>query len=106
MTERHAITACWKQIGVWGTGECPELEKHIHCRNCPTYSLAAARVLDRTLPVEALDHWTTQLAEKKQSDEAGTQSVVIFRIHGEWLALSSGLFHEVMEVKPIHWLPH
>ncbi len=48
---RHAIRAkvpeiaiddCWNRIGVRGDGSCPELKRHIHCRNCPVYSAAAA----------------------------------------------------------------
>ena len=43
------IADCWNKIGVRGDGSCPELEKHIHCRNCPTYTAAASMLLDRDL---------------------------------------------------------
>ena len=35
---------CWNKIGVRGDASCAELERHIHCRNCPTYSAAAVRL--------------------------------------------------------------
>ena len=33
-------------------------------------------------------------------------SAVVFRLGREWLALPTHLFREVMEVRPIHSLPH
>ena len=49
-TDRR-IEDCWNKIGVWGNQECPELERVIHCRNCPVYSSAAARLLDENLQI-------------------------------------------------------
>ena len=37
-----SINDCWNRIGVRGDASCPELEQHVHCRNCPVYSAAAA----------------------------------------------------------------
>ena len=32
---------CWNKIGVSGDLSCPELNTHIHCRNCPVFAAAA-----------------------------------------------------------------
>jgi chemotaxis-related protein WspD len=106
MPEMPPRADCWNEIGIWGKNNCPELEKHVHCRNCPVYSDAAARLLDGTPPPPYLDEWTQHLSEKKQAAEPDTRSAVIFRLGTEWLALSTAIFKEVSEWKTIHSLPH
>lgn len=106
MTEAQHIEPCWRQNGVLGTRDCPRLQEHIHCRNCPTYSDAAKRSLNGTLPSDYLEQWTTRLSEKCQSAEPGVESVVIFRVCTETFALSTSFFQEVMDVQSIHSLPH
>jgi len=101
-----AIHDCWNRIGVRGDGSCAELEKHVHCRNCPTYSAAAARLLDRELPAGYRSEWTEHFARVAQEVELDTHSVLVFRIGLEWLALPVGNFLAVSELKPIHSLPH
>jgi chemotaxis-related protein WspD len=101
-----ALNDCWNQIGVRGDASCPELEKHIHCRNCPTYSAAAVRLFDRELPADYRINWTRHFAEEKQVIEREPNSVVIFRVGAEWLALPSSVFLAASEPKPIHSLPH
>ena len=39
---RAGLNDCWNKIGVRGDGSCPELARHVHCRNCPVYSASAA----------------------------------------------------------------
>lgn len=97
---------CWGSIGVQGDGTCAELATHVHCRNCPVYANAAARLLDRPLTDEYLAEATSHFAQPKQAKEADTQSVVIFRIAGEWFALPTSLFQEVASTRVIHSLPH
>lgn len=101
-----AIDDCWNRIGVAGDASCPELKQHIHCRNCPVYSAAAATLLQRDLPPGHLAAWSRHFAQKKQIEEFDTQSVVIFRISAEWIALPTSVFQEVGELRPIHSLPH
>ena len=101
-----AVNGCWNKIGVRGDASCSELEKYIHCRNCPTYSAAAVRLFDRELPDEYQSQWTRHFAKEKQVIELGTHSVVIFRVGVEWLALPTSVFLAVSEPKPIHSLPH
>jgi chemotaxis-related protein WspD len=103
---RSVINDCWNKIGVRGDSSCPELEKHIHCRNCPVYSAVAADLLDSDLPTDYLLHWTPHVAEKKRVAELDTHSVVIFRIGAEWLALPTHVFKEIGSLRVIHSLPH
>jgi chemotaxis-related protein WspD len=100
------IIDCWNKIGVHGDASCPELAKYTHCRNCPTYSAAAAELLDRDLPANHLDDWTRQVAQTKPAMQDETQSVVVFRLGPEWLALPTAVFKEIVSIRPIHSLPH
>jgi chemotaxis-related protein WspD len=106
MSNENPIHPCWKLIGVWGDGKCPELPRHIHCRNCETYADAAARLLDREPPRGYFEEWTARIAQPRQPGLAGTKSIVIFALGGEWMALPTTVFQEVAELRPIHSLPH
>jgi chemotaxis-related protein WspD len=98
---------CWNQIGVSGDGTCPELEKVIHCRNCPVYAAGGRSLLEREPPADYLREWTQALTEEKDEDKtADTLSVLIFRLGREWLALPTHVCQEVAEMRPIHTLPH
>jgi chemotaxis-related protein WspD len=66
----------------------------------------AALLLDRALPSGYLSEWTDRIADRHEYLQAGTQSVVIFRIGAEWLALPTSVFEEVAEDCPFHSLPH
>jgi chemotaxis-related protein WspD len=96
---------CWNIIGVRGDHSCPELQKHVHCRNCPVFGSAAAELLDGELPPGYLHDWTRHFARPARIEEAGTESIVLFRIGEEWLALPTRIFEEVAEERPIHSLP-
>lgn len=100
------ITDCWNTIGVHGDVSCPELEKHIHCRNCPVYMAAASVLLDRNLPPAYVDEWTHQYSQDRSVEEPSTESIVVFRIGGEWLGLPTSVFSEFADIRPIHSLPH
>ena len=100
------LNDCWNKIGVRGDGSCPELERHVHCRNCPVYSAAAAKLLDSDLPAGHLAEWTGHFAGEQKTEEAGTHSVVIFRIGAEWLGLPTAVFNEVVTLRAVHSLPH
>lgn len=97
---------CWHKIGVNGDGTCRELEQFIHCRNCPVYSSAGTRLLDRDLPANYRREWTELFSRKKPIAVPGKVSIVIFRIDTEWLALPIPVFQEVVEQRSIHSLPH
>jgi chemotaxis-related protein WspD len=85
---------------------CPELKKHIHCRNCPVYSAAATDLLNRDLPANYLDECTRHVAQQKSEAAGDTQSVVVFRIGSEWLALPTAVFKEIAGIRSVHSLPH
>ncbi|HTL17107.1 MAG TPA: chemotaxis protein CheW [Patescibacteria group bacterium] len=99
------ITACWNEIGVTGDGSCVELKSFIHCRNCPVYSAAGTRLIDRPLPANYRQEWTQYFAEENRFAETGSASVILFRIQKEWLAMPTHSFQEVAERRPIHSLP-
>ena len=101
-----AVTSCWNTIGVQGDRTCPELDVHVHCRNCPVYSDAAAALLDRPAPEAFTIDRTRHFGAPKAADERETQSVVIFRIGREWFALPTSVIAEVAERRVIHSLPH
>src|SRR3954471_12919632 len=89
--------SCWDVIGTSGDRSCPELETHVHCRNCPVFASAARVFFDRPAPEGYLAEWTQWLASTEQhtrrtSGEALAESdrdrvgVLIFRLGDEWLA--------------------
>jgi chemotaxis-related protein WspD len=100
------IVDCWNRIGVSGDRSCPELVKHVHCRNCPVYSAAGATLLNRELPADYRKDWTDHFALQTKRVTPGNLSAVIFRVGAEWLALPTSAFHEVVEYRAIHSLPH
>lgn len=97
---------CWNHIGIWGDGSCGELGQAIHCRNCPVYSSAAATLLDREIDPAYLAQSAQSIRAERQTSTRDTDSVVIFRIGAEWLALPAAVFQEVCALRPIHSLPH
>ncbi len=100
------IRACWNKIGVYGDGSCPELAKFVHCRNCTVFSNASLQLLDRPLPEDYRQAWTTHYAQKKQAAASGNVSAVLFRIAAEWLAFPTQVMQEVAEPRRVHSLPH
>jgi chemotaxis-related protein WspD len=98
--------ACWQSIGVYGSGNCRELQKFIHCRNCPVYSHSALRLLDRPLPPQYRAEWTAHFASEQRPAPPVKTSAVLFRINAEWLALPTRAFQEVAERRRTHSLPH
>lgn len=97
---------CWNRVGTSGDRTCPELEKHIHCRNCPVFEAGARAFFDRPAPPGYLDEWARVLdAEVKPSDSQDV-SLLIFRLGGEWLALATKAVVEVTAPRPVHRIPH
>jgi chemotaxis-related protein WspD len=105
-SSRSARNDCWNGIGVSGDFSCPELEKYIHCRNCPIYASAAVDLLDIDLPADHLARWTKHVAQARPLVEIDRQAMVVFRIGDEWLALPSLLFKEIANIDVIHAVPH
>ena len=103
-----AVNDCWKRIGVWGHEEprCHELERYIHCTNCPVYAETGRSLLDRPIPSGYTQEWSTQLADSANESVNSTSPMVIFRIGSEWLSLSTRVFQEVVEMRAMHRIPN
>lgn len=99
---------CWETIGVIsrGRGTCPKLEQFTHCRNCPVFTRAGRALLERDLPPGYQEEAAAALAVEKTEEPPGAESLVIFRIEREWLALPTGLLAEVVDPEKFHSLPH
>ncbi|MCP4700200.1 MAG: purine-binding chemotaxis protein CheW [Gammaproteobacteria bacterium] len=99
---------CWKRTGVWGqeTPRCPKLAEVFHCRNCEVFIQAGRSLLEREIPEGYSEEWSKVLAVEKEEERFDTISVLIFRIGGEWLALPTKLFAEIIPLQPAHSLPH
>lgn len=114
MTEQNGtepllgIDDCWNRIGVWGESaeRCHRLEAFIHCRNCPVYSTAGRHLLDRPVPEDYGQEWTSVFSTIARRKQRNSCTAFIFRAGGEWLALPSALIVEVVEMGVIHSLPH
>lgn len=99
------IHDCWNRIGVEGNGTCQELLRYVHCRNCPVYSAAGLRLLDRRLTSDYRREQTEHYAARKKLTTPAKISVLIFRLGLEWFALPSLALQEVAENRPMHSLP-
>ncbi len=97
---------CWRVVGIAGDGTCGELEGFIHCRNCPVYSRLGRSLLDRPPPPGYRTEWTSLLAKASREETSREVSVVVFRIGGEWFALRSRCFEEIVTLRSIHTIPH
>lgn len=101
---------CYNLIGIAGDRTCPELPNFIHCRNCPVYSNIGRQLLERAIPENYHHEWSNLFFEKRVESDTltttATLTVVIFRLHREWLALSTGVFQETISPTSIHTLPH
>lgn len=98
---------CWNQVGVQGDATCPRLAEVSHCRNCPVYTSAAARLLHGQPPADYLREWTVRLAQPlPRAGSTANRAFMLFRLGAEWFALPAAIFQEVAEPRPIHSLPH
>ncbi|CAH1658490.1 Chemotaxis signal transduction protein [Hyphomicrobiales bacterium] len=104
----NGISECWREIGVRGDQSCPELETHLHCRNCPTHAQIARQLLDRPLPAGYREAWTRHFAGRAETgvEDAESDTVLIFRLGAEWLSLPASACREIAEPRPVHSLPH
>src|SRR5262245_39377192 len=86
---------CWNRIGVHGDHSCPELQRVVHCQNCPVFAAAGRRFLDGPSPPGYLEEWARRLADPIQESAADLHGVLIFRLGEEWLALRVKALAEV-----------
>jgi len=97
---------CWNRIGVRGDSSCPELERYVHCRNCPVHAAGAIALLERAPEDDYVATWTRHVATMEAAADRGAESIVIFRVGAEWLALPTAVVGEVTRMLSIHSLPH
>lgn len=105
ITTGNGSADCWNRIGVWGDRSCPELVQVVHCRNCPVFAAAGRRFLDGPSPEGYLEEWTERLALPIEATATDVQSVLIFRLGDEWLALRVQVLVEVTTPRPIRRVP-
>lgn len=96
---------CWRKIGIYGDSSCERLASCVHCQNCEEYSRAAKTLFDREVATDELNQWTRQLAEQKLPEKIDRVSLLIFRVRGEWLALTTESFREAVDLRPVHSVP-
>jgi chemotaxis-related protein WspD len=96
---------CWNRIGVWGDRSCPELVKAVHCQNCSVFAAAGRRFLEGPAPPGYLEEWAERLATPPEAANGAVQSVLIFRLADEWLALPAPVLVEVADPRPVHRIP-
>ena len=96
---------CWNTIGIRGDGSCPELARLAHCQNCPVYVTAAQSLLDRDPPVEYSAAATAHFAKPRLAEQRSTESVVIFSLGLEWMALPVSAVAEIARTRQVHSLP-
>jgi chemotaxis-related protein WspD len=98
-------TDCWNQIGIRGDRSCPELAEFVHCHNCPVFAAAGRRFLDAPSPTGYLEEWADRLAAPVDETASDLESVLVFRIADERLALSVHALVEVTTPRTVHRVP-
>ena len=102
----NVLNDCWSKIGVSGDSTCPELDVHVHCRNCPVFATAARGFFDRPAPAGYLDEWAGILSAPVEPIATKDISLLIFRLRDEWLGMRTESVVEVTTPRPVHKIPH
>ncbi|WP_168795670.1 chemotaxis protein CheW [Paraburkholderia aromaticivorans] len=98
---------CWNRIGVRGDSSCERLVEYVRCLNCPVFETAAAKLLERPIPlVDLSQHDVRARAQPEQDVQGASESFLVFRVGDEWLALPTPIFKRIVQTRPIHTLPH
>jgi chemotaxis-related protein WspD len=99
---------CWNRIGVWGDKRprCSKLTTALHCRNCEIFAFAGRGMLDRGVPEGYLDEWSDVLNKQKTQHVAAYESMLVFRLGDEWIAIPTKFVKEITQMGAIHRLPH
>jgi chemotaxis-related protein WspD len=70
------------------------------------FAAAGRRFLDAPSPAGYLEEWTQRLTVPIEEAATDLQSVLIFRLGEEWMALRVGVLLEVTNWRPIRRIPH
>ena len=108
MSESLHIDDCWNRIGTRGGREkrCERLAEYGRCANCPVYSATGRRLLNRPLPDDYQRELSEIYRQPPAKKERSSRKAFVFRAGEEWLALRSSLVNEVVDMGPIHSIPH
>ena len=97
---------CWNRIGVWGDGSCPELPAAVHCHNCPIFAAAGRRFFEAAAPAGYGEEWAERLAAPMDESAGDLETILVFRIGEEWLALPIRVLVEVISIRTVIRVPH
>ncbi|MDD5758126.1 MAG: chemotaxis protein CheW [Desulfobulbaceae bacterium] len=102
------ITDCWNKIGVFSKEQksCQRLTEFAHCQNCEQYINAGRQLLNRPLSDEYRQELSDRLSHPINHEPKSSRSAFIFRAGDEWLGVKSSLIKEVVDMGPIHSIPH
>jgi len=102
------INDCWNRIGVFSKDKksCERLLACAHCQNCEHYALSGRLLLNRPLAEEYRRELNERFRQPAKVEEITTKSTFVFRAGDEWLGVKSSLIKEVVDMGPIHSIPH
>ena len=104
------INDCWNHIGVEGDRTCDQLTQVTHCHNCPVYAESGRLLLEREMPSDYIQEWTTTIADRGSALSVRSTeemlSLILFRLGNEQFAISTRSLQEVIRPSQIHTLPH
>lgn len=102
------IDDCWNRIGVFSKDNksCERLLTCAHCQNCGHYSLSGRLLLNRPLAEDYRRELNERFRQPASKVTRTTKSAFIFRAGDEWLGVKSSLIKEVVDMSPIHSIPH
>ncbi|MBE2190133.1 MAG: chemotaxis protein CheW [Candidatus Kapabacteria bacterium] len=96
---------CWNRIGIYGDNSCDLLASYDHCKNCPVYTEGGRKLFKREIPEELINEWTEQISSPKEIESDSQESLIVFRIADEWLAVKTVSFKEAVDSKFVHYVP-
>lgn len=104
------INDCWNRIGVEGDRTCEELMQVTHCHNCPVYAESGRLLLEREVPIDYIQEWTSSIADRGSALSVRSTeemlSLILFRLGKERFAISVRSLQEVIRPTQISPLPH
>jgi len=102
------IHDCWNKIGTRSPqgASCDRLKEVITCTNCDVYIQTGRRLLHREVPDGYLEEWTEVLSSTATSKKVEMQSVIIFELGNQLIALPSRILDKVTIPGRVHTLPH
>jgi len=107
LIQQRLLGRCWEVIGIQGGDHsCPELEVHVHCRNCPVFAAAGRSLMERPAPKGYLTEQTTNVAAAATPAQRTDRSLLLLRLTEEWLAIDTSAVVEVITDRRIHRIPH